>query len=105
MKELYFEELLIIIAIYKVLCQQTPISLKPTQDWPFLGCSQIRGGGGLVVKKRIPLPKICHTDPTMMKLGTVVPYLKKIQKTYKLQDAPLSSADISTFPPRIMNFC
>ena len=24
------------------------------------------------------LPKICHTYPTMMKLGTVIPYLKKI---------------------------
>ena len=27
-----------------------------------------------------PLPKICHTYPTMMKLGTVIPYPKKIQK-------------------------
>ena len=25
-------------------------------------------------------PKICHTYPTTMKLGTVIPYLKKIQK-------------------------
>ena len=25
-------------------------------------------------------PKICHTYPTMMKLGAVVPYLKQIQK-------------------------
>ena len=24
--------------------------------------------------------KICHTYPTMMKLGTVMPYLKKIKK-------------------------
>ena len=24
------------------------------------------------------LPKICHTYPAMMKLGTVIPYLKKI---------------------------
>ena len=32
------------------------------------------GGGG----KKAPLPKICHTYPTMMKLGTVTPYLKKI---------------------------
>ena len=30
-----------------------------------------------------PLPKICHTYPTMMKLGTVIPYLKKIQKIDK----------------------
>ena len=34
------------------------------------------GGGGT---KSPPLPKICHTYCTMMKLGTVVPNLKKIQ--------------------------
>ena len=28
--------------------------------------------------KKSPLLKIYHTYPTMMKLGTVVPYLKKI---------------------------
>ena len=38
------------------------------------------GGGGA---KSPPLPKICHTYPTMMKLGSVIPYLKKIRKIYK----------------------
>ena len=33
--------------------------------------------------KRPALPKICHTYPTMMKLGTVIPYLKKSQKIFK----------------------
>ena len=33
-----------------------------------------------------PLPKICHTYPTMMKLGTVITYLKKIQKIYESRD-------------------
>ena len=33
----------------------------------------VGGGGG-------PLPKVCHTYPTIMKLGTVIPYLKEIQK-------------------------
>ena len=28
------------------------------------------------------LPKICHTYPTMMKLGSVIPYLKKIEKIW-----------------------
>ena len=51
------------------------------------------GGGG----KKAPLPKIYHTYPTMMKLGTVIPYLKKIQKIYESRDTPLSSADISIF--------
>ena len=33
-----------------------------------------------------PLPKIRHTYPTMIKLGTVIPYLTKIQKMYKSRD-------------------
>ena len=33
--------------------------------------------------KRYPFPKICHTYPTMMKLGSVIPCLRKIQKIYK----------------------
>ena len=40
------------------------------------------GAGG----KKTSLPKICYKYPTMMKLGTVIPYLKKIQKTYKSRD-------------------
>ena len=36
--------------------------------------------------KRSPLHKICHTYPTMMKLGTVIPYLQKIEKIYKSSD-------------------
>ena len=39
--------------------------------------------------KKAPLPKICYTYPTMMKLGTVIPYLKKMQKIYKSSDTPL----------------
>ena len=35
------------------------------------------------------LPKICHTYPIMMKLGTIIPYLKEIQKLYKSRDTPL----------------
>ena len=38
--------------------------------------------------KRSPLPKICHTYPTMTKFGTVITYLKKIQKIYESRDAP-----------------
>ena len=39
--------------------------------------------------KRSPLPKIRHTYPTMMKVGTVIPYPKKIQKIYEPRDTPL----------------
>ena len=50
--------------------------INPIQDGHFRGCSQIGG------------PKICHTYPAMMKLGTVIPYLKKIQKIYESRDTP-----------------
>ena len=43
----------------------------------------VGGGGGQKT------PKVCHTYPTMMKLATVTPYLKKIQKIYKSRDPPL----------------
>ena len=35
-----------------------------------------------------PLPKVTHTYPTIIKLGTVITYLKKIQKTYNSRDIP-----------------
>ena len=73
--------------------------INPIQDGPFRDCSWIGGG------QKGPLPKICHTYPAMMKLGTVIPYLKKIQKIYKSRDTPFSSADISIFSPEINNFC
>ena len=40
-------------------------------------------------QKATPLPKICHAYPTRMKLNTVIPYLKKIQKLYESRDIPL----------------
>ena len=33
---------------------------------------------GLGGEQKGPLPKMCHTYPAMMKLGTVISYLKKI---------------------------
>ena len=38
--------------------------------------------------QKAPLPKIYHTYPTMMKLGTVIPNLKTIQKIYESRDTP-----------------
>ena len=43
-----------------------------------------RGGGGGGGKKA----KICHRYPTMMKLGAVIPYLRKIKKKYETSDTP-----------------
>ena len=42
----------------------------------FLGAARGWGGGA----------KIRHIYPTMMKLGTVILYLRKIQKMYKSRD-------------------
>ena len=39
-------------------------------------------------QKGLPLPKISRTYPTMMKLSTVIPNLKKIQKIYESYDTP-----------------
>ena len=50
------------------------------------------------------IPKICHTYPKMMRLGTVLPYLKKIQKIYEHTNHLTNlagSADIIIFSPEI----
>ena len=38
---------------------------------------------------KAPLPKICHTFPKMMILGTIITYLKNIHKIYESCDTPL----------------
>ena len=53
-------------------------------------------------RQKDPLPKTCHTCPTVMKLGTAIPYLNLIRES---RDKSLSSTDISTFSPEISNFC
>ena len=55
--------------------------------------------------KKAPLPKICHTYPTMIKLGALIPYLKKIQKTYKSRDTPLEFCWYQHFLLEISKFC
>ena len=47
-------------------------AVSPIQGGPLCDYLLIRGGGG---GKKGPLPKTCHTYPTKMKLGTVIPYL------------------------------
>ena len=49
--------------------------------------------------------KTCHTYPTMIKIGTVMPYPKKIQKIMNYVTHQLSSADISIFSPDFSKFC
>ena len=54
------------------------------QDGLLWGCSLMGGRG-----KKAPLPKTCHTYPTMVKLDTVIPYLKNIQIIYESRDTGL----------------
>ena len=66
------------------------VFFNPIQDGPFWGCSPM-------ASKKAPIPKIYHTYPTVMKLGTVIPYLKKIQKYKNDVTHSLSSTEISIF--------
>ena len=71
------------MAIYEVLFD----------DGPF--CSQIGGGqrgwySRIEGTKKVLLPKTCLTYPTMLAIGTVIPYPKKIQKIYKSLDTDLT---------------
>ena len=50
---------------------------------------------GWGVAKRPSLPKICHTYQRMMKLGTVIPCPKKIQKIDESRDTPLEFGNSS----------
>ena len=72
--------------IYMFLYNLHDCSFDPIQDWLFWGCSRMREGGG---SKKAPLPKICLTYPTTMKLGTVIPYLKKIETMHETRDTSL----------------
>ena len=52
------------------------------QHRSFRTCLRMEGGGGQG-GKNAPIPMICHIYPTMMKLGTLILYVKKIRKIYK----------------------
>ena len=49
------------------------------QDGLFRSCSKLGS-------KKVLFSKICHTYPTIMKLGTAVRYLKRIHKIYKSRE-------------------
>ena len=71
-----------------------------------LRMSLLQGPRGWWGRPKIaPLPEICHTYPTMMKLGTVIPYLKRSKRYTIHVIRPLSSAAVKIFSPEISNFC
>ena len=47
------------------------------------------GGGGGGGGQNSPFPKTCHTYPTKIKLGIIIPYLKKTQNIYESRNTPL----------------
>ena len=53
----------------RIVIKNIPIKYRfnPVKDGPFPGCSRMGG-------KKASLPKICPTYPTIMKVGTVIPY-------------------------------
>ena len=55
--------------------------------------------------KMPPFPKTCHTYPRMIKVGTVISHLRKIQKYIDHVKHPFSFADISNFSLENQNFC
>ena len=60
---------------------------------------------GWGASKRPLVPKICHTYPTMMKLGTGILYLKKFKNIYKSSETPLKFCRHSIFSPENSNLC
>ena len=56
--------------------------LNPIQGGPF----GVAHGWEGAKRPPTPIPKICHTYPAMMELGTPIAYLKKIQKLYESRD-------------------
>ena len=68
---------------------------NPIQIGLFLGCSWMEEG---------QKDKTCHTYLSMMKLGTVVPYLNKTKKYICNVKHPLIYTDISIFYMNSSNF-
>ena len=68
------------------LLQNKKESFNPIQDGFWWGCSTMG-------RQKAPthLPKIWPTYPTIMKIDTVTPYLKKIQKIYQSRKSSLDS--------------
>ena len=77
---IYISAVLLVVQIFFMIFKPF---FNPIQDGLFRSCSRMGQG-----PKRSPLSKICHTYPTMMKLGTVITYLKKFQKLYESPAKP-----------------
>ena len=62
------------------------------------GCGEVGGGEGRgQEEERFALLKKYRTYPAITNVGTIIPFLKKIQKIYESRDIPLSFSHISIF--------
>ena len=61
---------------------------SPIQHEHFRGCSCMRSWDG--VGQKGPFPKICHTYPQLMKLGSYTLPKENQKKIYELRDANLT---------------
>ena len=76
----------------KIKYYENEKSFQTYSDGPTWGWSRIGEG-----QKAPTFPKICNTYPAMLKLGTVIPFLKKIQKIYESSNTALEFCCISIF--------
>ena len=86
---------------FLIKMQAQPTTLLTLFRMGIFGAAHGWGVGGT---KSPPLLKISHIYPTMMKLGTVIPYLKKIQKIYESPDTPLDLCWHQHFYQKSANF-
>ena len=76
--ELEFENIIVVLESLPSTFSNCKIWCKNNNPFPYSGWtfSELLTNGRR--QKGRPISKICHTYPTMMRLGTVIPYLKKI---------------------------
>ena len=90
---------------YDVICRKLRIwshLLKKSLTLFRMGFFRAAHGWGGA--KKAPLSKICHAYSTMMKLCTVIPYLKKFQKLYESPDTPCVLLTLAFFYRKSANF-
>ena len=89
------------VIIYLLLHNLHDCTFNPIQDGSLSGLLT-DGRGGV---KRLPTLKSVTYFPTMITLGTVTIYLKKIKKYINHVTHALSFAGMSIFSSEISNFC
>ena len=90
-----------IIVILFLHCFRLPCEMKSRHG---LTLFRMAAQGWEKSGKKTSFPKICHTYLTMMKLGTVISYLKEIQRICKSPDPLLDFCWHQHFSPEISSW-